>query len=128
MKEGFWGNYESGEFFKIDEHERWIRRENNATRLGVPGNVIEQFPEFKMVHDRDRFLPFLFAHAPIMRLRGHGSSITLEFNAEEWTKPLALVEKWGRLNAGPFLLLNMMNFKRMQNRQILWKDFNGISD
>ena len=76
------------------------------------------------------YIAFLLHCPPKVQVasRYRRSSITLEFNAEEWTNPLALVEKWGKLNAELFLLLNMMNFRRMENRQILWKDFNGISD
>ena len=64
MKEGFWGNYETGIWFQIDEHERWLRRENNAEKLGVPKDVIAEFPHFA---DRDTLLPFVYRHASVMR-------------------------------------------------------------
>ena len=82
MKEGFWGNYETGIWFQIDEHERWLRRGNNAEWLGVPDNVIAKFTHFA---DRDTLLPFVWRHAPVMRWRGHGESVTFEFYAEDWT-------------------------------------------
>ena len=81
MKEGFWGNYEMGIWFQIDEHERWLRRGSNAERLGVPDDVIAKFSNFA---DRETLLPFVWRHAPVMRWRCHGESVTFEFYAEEW--------------------------------------------
>ncbi len=64
MKEGFWRNYETRIWFQIDEHEMWLRCENNAERLGVPKDVVAEFPHFT---DRDTLLPFVRRHAPVMR-------------------------------------------------------------
>ena len=120
MKEGFWGNYETGNWFQIDEHERWLRRENNAERLGVPKDVIAEFPHFA---DRDTLLPFVWRHAAVMRWRCHGESVTFEFYAEDWIKPLELIRKWCILSAGDFLFLRMVNFNGMEVRETLWKDW-----
>ena len=120
MKEGFWGNYETGIWFQIDEHERWLRRENNAERLGVPKDVIAEFPHYA---DRDTLLPFVWHHAPVMRWRCHGESVTFEFYAEDWTKPLELIRKWCALFAGDFLFLHIVNFNGMETRETLWKDW-----
>ena len=120
MKEGFWGNYETGIWFQIDEHERWLRRENNAEKLGVPKDVIAEFPSFA---DRDTLLPFVWRHAPVMRWRCHGESSTFEFYAEEWGKPLEIIRKWCTLFAGDFLFLRMVNFNAMEVRETLWKDW-----
>ena len=120
MKEGFWGNYETGIWFQIDEHESWLRRENNAEKLGVPKGVIAEFPHFA---DRDTLLPFVYRHAPVMRWRCHGESVTFEFYAEEWEKPLTLIREWCGLFAGDYLYLHMVNFRDMEIREILWKDW-----
>jgi len=121
MKEGFWGNYETGVWFQIHEHERWLRGGNNAERLGVPKDVIAEFPHFA---DRDTLLPFVWRHAPVMRWRCHGESVTFEFYAEDWSKPLELIRKWCTLFAGDFLFLRMVNFNGMDVRETLWKDWN----
>ena len=120
MKEGFWGNYEVGIWFRIDEHERWLRCGNNAEKLGVPKDVIAEFPHFT---DRETLLPFVWHHAPVMRWRCHGESVTFEFYAEDWTKPLELIRKWCILSAGDFLYLRMVNFNGMEVRETLWKDW-----
>ena len=120
MKEGFWGNYETGIWFQIDEHERWLRRENNAERLGVPKDVIAEFPHFA---DRDTLLPFVWRHAAVMRWRCHGESVTFEFYAGDWIKPLELIRKWCILSAGDFLFLRMVNFNGMEARETLRKDW-----
>ena len=128
MESGYWGNYKKGVFFEIDEHELWIRRGNNAIQLGIPNKIVGRFCAFEVGKDREQFLPFLFASAPVMRWRGHGQSVTFEFNANTWIKPLSLIKKWCTLNAGAFLHLNMINFKNMEIRQTLWKNFCVISD
>ena len=76
MTEGFWGNYETGIWFQIDEHEQWLRRGNNAELLGVPDEVIAEFGHFA---DRETLLQFVWRHAPVMRWRCHGSSVAFEF-------------------------------------------------
>ena len=120
MKEGFWGNYEMGIWFQIDEHERWLRRGNNAARLGVPDDVIAEFPHYAR---RDTLLPFVWRHAPVMRWRCHGESVTFEFYAENWAKPLGLVRKWCASFAGDCLFLRMVNFHGMGIRETLWKEW-----
>ena len=120
MKEGFWGNYETGIWFQIDEHEMWLRRGDNAARLGVPEDVIAEFPHFA---NRDTLLPFVYRHAPVMRWRCHGAGVTFEFHAENWEKPLEIIRKWCTLSAGDFLALRMVNFHGMEIREKLWKDW-----
>ena len=123
MKTGFWGNYETGVIFEIDEHELWIRRGNNASCLGIPDKVVSRFKSFKAGKDRDRFLRFLFASAPVMRIRGHGESVTFEFSSGNRELPLMLIRRWGEDNAGPCLRLKIVNFKTGEARECLWKDF-----
>ncbi len=120
MKEGYWGNYETGVWFPIDEHERWLRRGDNAAKLGVPESVAAAFPRFS---DRETLLPFVFCHAPVMRWRCHGTSATFEFYADDWQKPLAIIRKWCTLFAGDFLRLRMVNFNGREIRETLWKDW-----
>lgn len=123
MKSGFWGNYRTGEIFQIDEHEQWVRRGENAIRLGIPVEAAARFGEFAERKDRERFLCFLFDRAPVMRFRGHGSLVCCEFSSNDWTRPLALVETWGARYAGPFLFFRVFNFRTSEMVCSLWKDF-----
>lgn len=126
MIEGFWGNYQTGKYFLIDEHEHWIRRGNNAELLGVSAEVIAQFGDYPTRMD---LLPFLFHNAPVMRWRGHGESVTFEFDYERWDAPLSLIQKWGDQYAGPFLYLRIVNFHSgMKVKQLLWKDFTKMQE
>ena len=119
MKEGFWGNYETGEWFRIDEHERWLRKPGNAEKLGVPEAVIKRFAENPT---RETLLPFVYRRAPVMRWRCHGSSVTFEFESPGWERPLELIRKWGRSFAGDCLCFHMVNFRGMEVRDALWRD------
>ncbi len=123
MKDGFWGNYESGEIFLINEHELWVRRAGNADLLGVPKKVQRKFSQYVERTDRNLLLPYIFANAPVMRFRGHGVYVTMEFNCADWTKPLALVRKWCEANAGPLLGLNIFNFATNEIIETTWEVF-----
>lgn len=123
MNEGYWGNYETGEYFQIDEHEMWIRRENNADKLGIPQAVQRKFKNYAMKEDRDNLLSFIFAHSPVMRFRGHGSYVTFEFNSADWVKPLELIRKWCEANAGFQLGLNIFNFANNEAIETTWEYF-----
>jgi hypothetical protein len=123
MNEGYWGNYRTGQIFLIDEHEQWIRRGNNASKLGVSIAVQKRFKDFIVREDRNPFLLFIFANSPVMRFRGHGSDVTMEFACSDWEKPLALVLKWGEANAGGLLWLIIVNFASNEAIQSNWESF-----
>lgn len=123
MNDGYWGNYATGEIFLIHEHEMWIRTGNNADKLGISRQVQKKINNFIMRQDREKLLPFIFANAPVMRFRGHGSYVTMEFNCADWTKPLELVRKWCAANAGPQLGLNIINFATGQGIETTWENF-----
>lgn len=76
-----------------------------------------------MQDDRNSLLPFIYANAPAMRFRGHGAYVTMEFNCTDWTKPLELVRKWCRANAGPLLGLNIVNFATREKIETTWEIF-----
>ena len=123
MKEGYWLNYRTGKLFEINEHETWIRQVDNARKLGVPERVIAGFRMFTPVKDRDPFLIHLFGKAPIMRIRGHGESVSFEFWARIEAKPMHAIRLWAAKNAGPFLMLDITNHARKSNVQVLYQEF-----
>lgn len=117
-RDGFWINWETGRVFPIDEHQRWMRRENNAALLGVPEGVIRQFPVFPYENGdaeaRKRFLMFLFANAPVMRVRGHDTMVTFEFAAPVAAAPQVLraVKAFSRdYGTGERMCLHIVNFQ-----------------
>ncbi|MPN33799.1 hypothetical protein SDC9_181291 [bioreactor metagenome] len=128
MKSGFWGNYRTGEYFEIDDHELWIRRGDNTSRLGISSDIEARFCEFTPRLDRDRFLPFLYASAPVMCWRAHGQYVTFEFNAVKWDLPLDMIRTWCRSNAGDFLGLKIVNFGTREFVRCLWKDFETMKN
>ena len=129
MKEGYWLNYKTGKEFSIDEHERWLRRGNNAKKLGLPKRVIDAFSEFEPVKDRDKFLTFVMQHAPVMRVRGHGNYITFEYASRRRNDPIDAIWMWGLKNgAGPFTGLYVVNFATGEKTSMYWKDFKEAMD
>lgn len=123
MNEGYWGNYRTGKIFLIDEHELWIRRGKNADKLGVSQTIQKKFKDYVIREDRNPFLLFVFANAPVMRFRGHGHYVTFEFTCADWTKPLELVRIWGNANAGQLLGLLIVNFATNEAIRTNWENF-----
>ena len=122
MKEGYWINYRTKQVCEICEHEQWIRVEDNARLLGVPPRIIGRFHEFKPTGERDKFLLFLLKKVPLIRVRGHGDSVTFEFWARFKSGPLHAVRQWAEKNAGPLTMLNIVNLAKGAAVQVLYKD------
>lgn len=93
----------------IDEHEHWLRRGENAKKLGVPQKVIKIFGDYEPGTARDEFLLYIIMNAPVMRVRGHIDHVTFEHAAESDEKPLRAIKTWGELNAGPTTFLHVVN-------------------
>lgn len=125
MKDGWWINYDGKpEWYLIDEHERWIRRNGNSAKLGIPQKIIGNFPNFMPADDRNEFLTYLMKNAPIMRVRAHGSYVTFEHGASPLDfRPLKAVLAWGEENAGDYLLLNVVNLRTNEQINEPWSDF-----
>lgn len=109
MNDGWWINYKTGERFPIHEHELWIREPANARALGISPADIPRFRRFVPVRDRDRFLGWLMKSAPVMRVRGHGDSVTFEYHARGDRLPLKAIRAFADREAGPLLRLRIVN-------------------
>ena len=129
MRDGYWINYKTGREFKISEHEDWIRDPKNARKLGLSKKLIEQaFPKFKPKRDRDKFLTFLMKHAPIMRVRGHGSYVTFEYASRSRRKPVDAIWGFADENLGPFSTMYINNLETGEGTTIMFHDFEEVMD
>lgn len=125
MQEGYWINYKTGKVFSIGEHQQWVSDDRNAAKLGIPKSVAVLA---KNIKDRDKYLLFLMKNAPVMRVRGHGSFVTFEFDSRDRQDVMDAIWAWGRKNAGPFTTLNITNFATKENTQIRFEDFENTMD
>ena len=62
-------------------------------------------------------------HAPVMRVRGHGASVSFEYNSRNRRDPMDAIWMWGQRNAGPFTNLYIVNFAAREKTQMYWQDF-----
>jgi hypothetical protein len=125
MNDGYWINFSKGQVFSIDEHERWIRRSDNAKKLGVPQRIQKKFAEFNPVVDREKFLLLVLTTSPAMRVRGHGIWWAFEFSSASVEKPLTAIYSFCNDKAGAYTNLVINNFARKNSISMLWKDFKG---
>ena len=128
MNSGYWINYSTGKVFRIDEHERWIRRWNNAKKLGIPESLYDEFDEFTPVEDRDEFLMYVMEKAPVMRMRGHGVVYSFEFNTRRAKKPIEAVWEFCEDYAGDYTSVYIVNFATKEQVQMLYKDFRDLME
>jgi hypothetical protein len=126
MQAGYWINYVKGKAFRIDEHEMWIRRWENAKKLGISSDLYKEFSEFEVKEDRDEFLMYVLEKAPVMRMRGHGATYAFEFNTRRTKKPLDSVWEFGMDYAGDYTNMYIVNFATKETVQMLYKEFNEL--
>lgn len=124
MNEGYWIDSRTGRSIEIDEHEIDIRRPEVARRLGVPHEVLRQFGRFVPGTDRVQFLKWLMRHAPIIRARGYGVVVSVQWGCVENDAALRAIHKWGRkVGCGPCLMLCMSNIKTGERMNSFWLRF-----
>ena len=124
-RDGYWLNYETMKWLTITEHETWIRDEANATKLGVPPGVFRRFKEYVPHDERERFLTWLLAVTPLLRIRGHLESITFEFSDPEVEAPLKGIAKWCGSCAGVFSALTIRNLATGGEHLVRWAEFDA---
>jgi len=125
MREGYWINYRTGKVFSISDHMQWVSDDRNANKLGIPKSVAVLAKDIK---DREKYLLFLMKNAPVMRVRGHGSFVTFEFDSRSRQDVMDAILDWGRQNAGPFTTMNITNFATKENTQIRFEEFENAMD
>lgn len=125
MTDGYWINYRTGKIVQMPEHEQFIRDPKNAKRIGVPENVHSMASGIK---NREKYLLFLMAHAPLIRVRGHGSTVTFEMNSRDRQDIMDAIWQWGKENAGPFTWMNITNFATKENTQMTFDEFEKFMD
>lgn len=123
MLDGFWMNYATMKWQTITEHETWIREEKNAMKIGVSPEVFAQFKAYVPHDDRIPLLTWLLGAAPLMRIRGHGASITFEFSHPQVDAPLGALAKWCRACAGEQSQLTVRNFATGAEHHVRWGEF-----
>jgi len=126
MQLGFWINYSKNKTFRIDEHETWIRRWQNAKKAGVHADIFEEFSEYEPIEDRDEFLMYVMEKVPLIRMRGHGQTFTFEFNTRRAKKPLEAIWEFGMDYAGDYSNFYIVNFATKETVSMLYKDFEEI--
>ena len=128
MNSGYWINYNKSKFFRVDEHERWIRRWQNAKKLGISKDLFDEFGEFTPVEDREELLLYVMEKAPVMRMRGHGAQYSFEFNTRRAKKPIESIWEFGMDYAGDYTSMYIVNFATKEVVQMLFKDFNDLME
>ena len=121
MTEGYWLNYKSGKVVQIYEHERDIRHPAIARQLGVPAKVFSRFAQFAIGVDRCRFLRWLMARVPLVRVRQHRlhDSYEASFSGRSRKEVYAAIVKFTERQTPPDRFLNIANLRTGKSEQII---------
>lgn len=124
MKEGAWINAKTGQFAWIDEHARFIQREDEAKALGVPARVYDKIREMKWDFNGDGRESILATvmDAGFIRMRGHGSSWTFEFTMDSEKALWACLEFLVKF-AGPFTSCLFNNLRTGESISETYSEF-----
>jgi hypothetical protein len=128
MNAGYFINYSTGVTVEIHDHEIDIRKPATYKRLGVKPETIKDFPKYEILKDRTAFLTFVMKNNPIMRVRGHGTTVTFEFYNRSKKNPLDAIWVFGKKNLGPFSHLNIVNLATNESIDMNFEEYEELID
>ena len=120
MQDGYWINFKTDKSIRMHDHEIFMRNIVNAKKMGVSESVHVMAAKIKT---REAYLTFIMRNAPLIRVRGHGSFVTFEYNTRARRPVMDAIWSWGMSNAGPFTVMNISNLATRENTQMSYRDF-----
>lgn len=123
MNEGFYIRIDTGKAFSVQDHEIDVRRPEVAKALGVPNEVFGQFGRFETGKDRIPFLRFLLTQVPVIRVRGYGVWVGIQWGCGDDQQTLKAIHKWGKKVLGPCTMLCMTNIATGTKFNSFWLPF-----
>jgi hypothetical protein len=123
MTEGYFINITTGKAYPVNDHELAVRKKEFAKKLGIPDAVFAQFGKYTPVEDRKEFLFWLLKQVPIIRVRGYGVWVAIQWGCASDKKALASVHKFGKTVFGPCSMLRMCNIKTAREFNSFWISF-----
>ena len=120
MTEGYFLNINTGKAYPVRNHEMAIREKEFATKIGIKDSLFQQFPEYEPVKDREAFLRWILSKVPIIRVRGYGVWVGIQWGCGSDKQAFEAIRKWGRKVCGPCLMLRMCNIKTGKQYNSFW--------
>lgn len=124
MREGAWINIATGKFEWITEHSDWIKHAQNAAKIGLPDSVFQQIKDMPNDYSgpkREKILRTVMA-AGFVRVRGHGTYITLESTAPKEDVLRASAE-FLRQICGPLTVLRFNDLHTGKTVEMTYQEF-----
>ena len=131
MRDGWWINYETRAYVGLHcpgaEHEKVLRDPEHQDWLGIPDSVSKEFRSYKPRQDRVKLLKYAMKNSPLIRIRGYGSRVSIQFSSPESDpRPFLAVKRWIRRFGGPALLLVVTNLSTNKTVSVLASDWNDF--
>ena len=122
MTEGFWINSKTNKFVPIDEHAMWITNEKNYKKIGLSKSIFNKIKNLNPQSDRVEILTSAMADG-LIRVRGHGTSITFEFSIPVSTALWSIYAFLKKVGVGEFTGLYIANLRTKESISTTYGEF-----
>jgi hypothetical protein len=123
MTEGYFIRIDNGEVFPVKNHEMDVRNKEFSRKLGVSNADFAHFAKYTPVEDRKEFLFWLLRQARLIRVRGYGIWVAIQYSSANDKQALQAIHRWGKKVCGPCLMLRITNIKTGKQFNSFWLPF-----
>jgi len=124
MKAGYWINIRTGQAELVQEHANFLKDHVHAQKIGLPENVYEQLKDIPNDYsgpNREKILRLAMGEG-LIRLRGHGQWIAIEFTAPTEAALRACRNLLDQV-CGPFTVLRFNNLQTGETVEVTYQEF-----
>jgi hypothetical protein len=124
MREAAWIRVLDGEYWRIDEHSDWMKRAENARKVGLTETVYESIASIPNDYSgprREAILRAVMADG-FIRMRGRGYVLLFEFSSQ-WRPALLACREVLRAIGGEFLVCRFHNLLLQEWLEIVYRDY-----
>jgi hypothetical protein len=124
MRDGAWVRILDGEFWWIDEHADWMKRPENARKVGLTDTVYESIASISNDYSgprREVILRAVMADG-FIRMRGRGDVLVFEFSGQ-WRPALLACRRVLRAIGGEFLVCRFHNLLHQEWLEVVYHDY-----
>jgi hypothetical protein len=123
MTEGYFIRIDNNRVFPVRDHEIDVRNKEFSRKLGITDAVFSQFGKYTPVEDRKEFLFWLLGHSGLIRVRGYGVWVSIQYSSTSNKQALQAIHRWGKKVCGPCLMLRITNIKSGKQFNSFWLPF-----
>lgn len=131
-RDGYWIDVEKHTQYKVDTHDRWISREENANLVNLPKHIFQIIQSLNLNNEQDvdKIRLLTVYHCEIVRMRAHDTQYVFEFAKKENRKYIDEIKRflYNVIEPGPFTIITIINLQTKELLSYLYKDIEKTKD